>query len=323
MPDTLYLAALRDAMARDTCAKAVALVGQEHVHAQLTRTLERELSRCADMDFARMFAHHCPVRGVDPAAYLHQLIHYEEHILLAGIRFKGGDLAYPFIDLLASTLSMDDAPTCSLALKVVLERFSAFAPRAVRIFHASDLMPTLPNFQSELDQLIMAGRVAEMCPSSSLVTETPEVSLRDVVELDAALAFIDDMYAQTFQATPSLEGTIFPATREDLDESSASGLLTWIIYEETIVGLISTYMHDAPMLRGPCMLEEIIAPAWRGRGFAAQAQRLLAARLHTPAPHEILWGTIDASNVASLRTAQRAGRHAIAAWSWLAYLTKY
>jgi len=267
------------------------------------------------MDFARMFAHHCPVPGMSPEAYLNQIIHQGEHILLTGIRFKGGELAYPFVDLLASTLSIHDVAAYSRALKAALAHFSAFAPRAIRIFHAPDLAAdALPTLQHKLDQLILAGPVADMCASPS---SRPEVVLRDVVDLDAALTFIDDVYAQTFRAAPALRGTIISATREELAESVSSGLLTWIMHDETIVGLIATYMHDAPMLRGPCVLEELIAPTWRGRGFAALAQRQLAARYHAQAPRELLWGTIDASNLASLRTAQRAGRAVVAAWSWV------
>lgn len=69
---------------------------------------------------------------------------------------------------------------------------------------------------------------------------------------------------------------------------------------------------------------------WRGRAgierdveerldreLAPAAQRRLVERLANSHSDAVLWGTIDRRDEASRATAERIGRHSVAAWHWL------
>lgn len=290
---------------------ARACLGESRLRQHLGETLRHDLRWCDDMEFARGFAAHCPVEGTRPEDYLHRLIHMSGHTLLAGIRFRGGDRTHPFVDLLASTCTDDDS---AFALHALLEEFEAFSPLSVRVMAGERFSPraSRERWLIEVDQLIMAGHVRDIARGEV----ASEVSCEEVGELEEAVDFLNRSYEETFRLTPELAGVVTPATAEDLEECVSSGLLMWIMRGGERCGLIATYAHRGPICAGPCVMEEIIAPSCRGARLAAQAQRLLAQQIAATEDDALLWGTIDASNLASLHTAQRAGRHAIAAWHW-------
>lgn len=58
------------------------------------------------------------------------------------------------------------------------------------------------------------------------------------------------------------------------------------------------------------VIEELLETPFRGRGFAPAMQRMFLERL-ADKDDRLVWGTIDARNIPSLRTAQRVGREIV------------
>lgn len=291
------------------------LVGVDTLRTHLGDALHKDLAWCDDMDFARGFAQHCPVQGVTPEAYLHRLIEVQGHTVLAGVRFKGGNLEHPFVDLLASTIPDGDALFGTM-LNAIMKEFAAFTPRHIRMLSG----PTLAahswraQWAATIDQYIVAGKVRDIAQSEV----QGDVSLKEVERLDESLDFLQAGYAQAFEHDPGLDGVVFPASKQDFEACQDTGSLMWIMRGEDQCGLLATYEHSGSLCAGACIMEELVIPAHRGKSLASQGQSLLAEHIATHKPDALLWGTIDASNKASLRAAQRAGRHPIAAWHWLA-----
>ena len=65
--------------------------------------IEDQVRRCADRGFAERFQKGCPIEGVSVESYLHRVVETPTGKVLAGIRFRGGNLSEPFVDVLAAT----------------------------------------------------------------------------------------------------------------------------------------------------------------------------------------------------------------------------
>ena len=115
----------------------------------------------------------------------------------------------------------------------------------------------------------------------------------------------------------TLKGRVFPASHDELEACQSNGILRQIWVGEQVAGVIAVEAAIEYGVRGWVVIEEVLLPAFRGRGFASVAQGHLAKILAESAPEKILFGTIDTLNEASLRTAQRVGREVISAYWWL------
>ncbi|MBT0566059.1 hypothetical protein [Williamsia sp. CHRR-6] len=87
----------------------------------------------------------------------------------------------------------------------------------------------------------------------------------------------------------------------------ADGQLRAIIADDALVGLLATVPDAVDWISGDVVAEEVIDDDFSGHGYAAAAQAVWAHSLATD-PATYLVGTIDHRNIASRKSAERAGR---------------
>lgn len=268
--------------------------------------LYQQLCRCSDPEFAALFADHLDLPGICPADYLHKVIPTPSGALLGGIRFYGQDSTKPFVELLAWTGPID-LPAWRTAITTAWSRFK---PTQFRMLAVNQ-----PEFAGAvIDQSIHAGRAGVMAETPT----TPGVALRPCPNPADAAAEVAAWYDAFAADHPTLAAELHPADTAELAACHANGTLDFITIDGAVAGLIATAPGPIDWLHGHVMIEEILAPAHRGRGAAAQAQRLLAARLATTHGSEtLITGTIHRLNIASHRTAINAGRPAIMDYRFL------
>jgi hypothetical protein len=75
----------------------------ETVKTNLRAELEGDLERLQSDALAAEFQHYCPVLGAGADDYKNRLFSVEGLELLTGIRFLGGDLTQPFVDVICSS----------------------------------------------------------------------------------------------------------------------------------------------------------------------------------------------------------------------------
>ncbi|WP_308389372.1 GNAT family protein [Acidithiobacillus sp. AMEEHan] len=115
-----------------------------------------------------------------------------------------------------------------------------------------------------------------------------------------------------------LAAEVHPADLDDLTACATNGTLDFITIDGVVAGLIATEPGEIDWVRGYVVIEEIMAPTRRGHGYAAQAQRLLTARLsETHGSESLIIGTIHHLNIASSQTATRAGRPEVMSYRFL------
>lgn len=259
----------------------------------LSRWLAQELSRIHDPGFGERFAAGCPVPGAAPADYQQRALELPGFgPSLAGIRFLGGDTTQPFVDLLAWSAMPDDL---SAGLAALGEAFAVFSPPRARLLLSG------PPPGGEPDQYWVAGRLPALRAPVALDVEPggPE----DAPQVAAA-------YARAWALTPALRPHLSASTADDLAGCDAVVRLRvggqW-------AGLAAARRAQDWALDGFEIVEEILAPDFRGRGLGPVLQRALIAALPASADAPV-FGTIHADNAPSLATARRCGRAVVGGW---------
>ena len=264
--------------------------------------LDAQLGLIDDVAASARFAAWCPVPQVPESAYRHRILPGDP-ALLAGIRFKGGDLAQAFVDLLAWDGVVGAGTNARL-----IHAFREFAPKMVRVRWPGAEEPPLFT-QCSVDQVVLSG------PLEALKRRPRPVGTL-VLEPATDLAWYDEFRAE-FAAWQGgagpLGAEVFPASKEDFEGCLQSGAVLCAMDEGHWVGVIATRREAERFGEGYCVTEEFLAASARGRGLAAALQRGLIDALPAK-PGDLLWGTISHANQPSQRTASRCGREVIETW---------
>ena len=294
----------------------------------LERWLVRQLGRTTDRAFARLFADHLDLPGIEERDYLHRVVETDGLRLLGGIRFYGQDVARPFVELIAWTpLGGADgrapegttrhAPPFERLCAIVAHEWRAFAPGHLRVhlpqipaYLSAEAPPTLPS-GTTTDVSVHLADVREMN------ADTGTVGLERFDDLAEAVALVRTRFAALRREDPALARDVTPSGADTLAECDAAGSLFAIRVDDETVGLIATLAGAIDWIEGEVVVEEVIRTDRAGRGYASAAQRALASRLAREGRARRLSGTIDSANAASRRSAERAGRPAVSRYAFV------
>ena len=245
--------------------------------------------------------------GTTPQDYLTRLLAVPGGTLLVGIRFRGEDLAWPFVEVLA-----DHVPDPAIVPRVAAA-FAAFRPRALRLWRLGPEGPDLAAWPgAALDQAYWAGR------ASALREQARPARCADLVVAppadDGYWPLLEAAYAEFQAACPQLARDVTLEDPETLDRARAAGLLLEARVDGAWAGVVAAVPDSYLGLAGWLVVEEILAAPFRGRGLGPALQRHLVERLPGDG---VLFGTIAGANLASSRTAAALGREPVAATWWV------
>jgi hypothetical protein len=243
----------------------------------LTAWLDEQAGYVGDPSFARLFSDHITLPGIAPIDYAHRLIRTPNGDLLGGIRFYILDVSRPFIDVLAHSFDDLDA----LAACVAAE----WTPFAAPVMRLRNRPGRLRGPGTSADQTIHAARADKMARPDG------RVELVDFDDAEEAIRLIEARYRHIEATGPELARDLPGPDPDDIRRWVAAGLLQAVRADGRTVGAF--------------------AAAHAGRGYAASAQALWAARAAADDPAALLIGTIARRNHASRRTAETAGRPAL------------
>ncbi|WP_197534518.1 GNAT family N-acetyltransferase [Symmachiella dynata] len=211
--------------------------------------------------------------------------------LLVGIRFKGGDVARPFVDLIAWT--GEPRPRWVIAIQ---EAFAQFAPEAVRFRWSKE---SAPPWTGEVGQYLFAGLAAGTLHAS--------------VSPARDLSWFDE-FSQAFdkwRTTSPLGPEVWPSNLDDLKKCLKHGHIVVATEGDKFLGLAASLWQTERAFEGWMIMEEFVVPEAQGRGLGTALQQGLMQRLPQG---DLVWGTIQGDNVASQKTAARCGRRPVETW---------
>ncbi|KIT18105.1 hypothetical protein [Jannaschia aquimarina] len=280
--------------------------------------LGTQVGRIGSAEFARLFSDHIDLPGVAPFDYAHRHVRVGGRSLIGGIRFYGHDIERPFVEVIAHDFAGSEGGATRLGPEslakladAVASEWSAFGPLHMRLRVPPDA-PVPPN--AHIDTHVFVARYSDMAPPDG------RVRLTAFADPDEAMAMVRERFTVMERDEPALRRNVSPIEPDYLTELHGEGRVHAIVSaalgrasgeaEENLgapVGLLAVAPGGVDWIDGDEVMEEVVTVEHAGHGYAASAQAAFAT-LPGNDPTALLVGTIDVLNVASRRTAERAGR---------------
>ncbi|MCX3308662.1 GNAT family N-acetyltransferase [Pantoea vagans] len=272
-------------------------VSSECLSDWLTSWLAQQQARCHDHHFSAAF----PWRetGLPQHTFLQRELTINGQRFLTGPRYLGGDTAQPFIEIVARDGALDYA-----AAGAIMREWQAIRPLKMRI-----LLPAIDPDIGITDQLIYLS-----VPGSHSASYDDGISLITACRKDYPLcsSAINRAYRASWHTLPHLRDQLMATSRQELRDDIAGGHVFLILWQGMVAGLMICVPRRLAFIEGFQIMDEVILPAYQGRGLAARAQQHLLQQLHHHCGHDaMLTGTILPGNTPSLRSAQNAGRRCV------------
>ncbi len=263
----------------------------------LEKWIFQQEQRCVDQRFSAQFP--WQETGLPQTYFLQRNLDIDGRKFLTGPRYLGGNIDYPFIDIVASDSNIDDS-----VIKAISLEWAALKPKQIRI-----LTPGNHKVHGITDQLVYAARLSD---AAEYHDDTLTLRLAVYADYDWCRRALVEAYQHAWRTLPALTGIVCSVDDEDLTHHISAGEV-FIFQEDGVdVGLIICEQGETAFIQGKIIAEEVIIPAFRGRYLASRAQRLLRNHLyHSALEDSLIIGTIIPKNVPSIKTAERAGRFCI------------
>lgn len=285
-------------------------------------SLKTQADWVGDQGFGRQFRNDVATGGVhDPLAWANRRLDLPGGgWVVTGIRYRGRDIARPFIDVVATTAPPTLDGLSSIA-QTVMPAYAPFRPLCLRVQvpDAADLVQQTrsdPRFGAgcAVDMHVVAGILTEI-ETQALPRSYREVSLNPADPLLLAER-AGTIYRQLAQQDPETTLWATPENADSLRACAEERLLFEVTVDGTRAGVVAAVRYDAHGMRGFSVEELCLDQAHRGNGHAQAVLQHLVQRLPRAAG-DVLWGTIHPANVPSLRNALSIGRRQVAADAWI------
>lgn len=212
--------------------------------------------------------------------------------VIAGIRHESGDVQHPFIHIRPS-FSIQRYEQVRSLFSEISPLFSKFKPLALRFFAPE------PIENSKIRMVNYAARAHKMLSGADWPSQK-DLKL-EKIEDSSYYSWYENHYQQFHKEQPELKRLVTMNPFETMEESRKSGLLYFGYYQGKLFGLIGA--ERSPFLghSGLYFNEILVTKPFRREGLAQAMQReFIQTTCHS---QEIIWGTIDCANSASLKTA--------------------
>jgi RimJ/RimL family protein N-acetyltransferase len=264
-------------------------------------------------EFSSRFAHNKPVAGVAPERYTHRLFKVVGRRLIAGIRFFGGDITRPFVEVARISQPLENDSQRDAITEFLRSEFAEFAPTQWRIWQASHQPYQFADCAGDLR--VLAGLLSEI-NTLPLPENAARVRLSRATNTDFYLRYVE-LYQQLYRERPWLPDVARTETLEDMQQYLETGQVFEIFVDGTWAGLTIAIRDAGWGVRGWLMVEIVLTAPFRGQDLAVAVQRLLAQQLED-AGKDCLFGSIGAVNLPMQKTATRVGRVDIGGYFFVA-----
>lgn len=278
--------------------------------ALLTEERSFDVRLSTDLDFALQRAQ---LLGIDRPAedLLNRWVTVSAGLdALLSIRFEGGDVQLPFVDI-----SVTSRPVVAGDLEALeaaaSHTFPGFGCSRLRFWDpgpVNSVAGTAPDLRV-LTAPLTELRAREV-PRGLTLSPTPDH--RHLADAAEAYAAVDQTHPDHVHQARVIDA-------EALSEAIAAGTMFDVWWQDAWSGYAGTLPESQLGLPAQVIQELLLIPAARGRGLGRHLSTLLAQVL--PDDGRVLSGTIHGGNTGAIRAAHAAGRHDIGGWSWWPYRT--
>tara|TARA_R110002072_G_scaffold534_2_gene3605 strand:+ start:139311 stop:140258 length:948 start_codon:yes stop_codon:yes gene_type:complete len=244
---------------------------------------------------------HFQVEGTSPDDYSERLLDLDNNRkVIYGIRHKGGNKEIPFIQFTPNFKINSKSEVLEIYEQIKTE-FKVFNPLYVSLFSREKVDADL--FGS-VYMVSTAEKFKELAPWK----EEAQVKI-ELITNDSYYDWYKSGYDQFHADYPQLKNKVTVNSKELMRESLDEGLLKLFTIDGEKVGLIGAEKSKFLGHDGLYFNEIYIEKNWKGKGLAKAMQRIFVAS--STKGHELIWGTINDSNIPSYKTAYSNGRRAV------------
>lgn len=222
--------------------------------------------------------------------------------VLAGIRHKSGLKDQPFVHTV-----LDFVPTSTeigLLSEFAAKQFHKFKPKHLSIWMRPSLKIDLSKYEVKQSRQYVVGSVAKI--RNMVKPVGYEKIALERVTTDFDYNWYSEAYAEFHQQRPDLKDWVPITDREDIDRCISDQLLFKVFVDDLHAGLIGGQNESLLGMSSVYMTELLLISKFKGQGLAVALQRKFIDEV--PKSVDLVWGTIDAKNLPSLKTALRVGR---------------
>jgi hypothetical protein len=223
-----------------------------------------------------------------------------ENKVLYGIRHMGGNREIPFIQL-TPNFEIKDSKEVLIIFDKIKEEMAVFNPLYVCFWSPENLEV---DFIASTYMVTQSKRIKDLHPWTNEDLLTLKL-VRDNSFYDWYVAGYEDFHAEN----PELKEKVTVNSLDEMTDSLEHGLLFEILYDKRRIGLIAGEKSSFLGHPGIYFQEIFISKDWKGQGLAKAVQRKFI--VENTLDDDIIWGTIDSSNVPSYKTALANGRKPI------------
>ncbi len=281
--------------------------------------MRADLERVASLEFARSFRSACPHPQTELEDYAFKLLPIGvTQWLVTSLRFRGGDLTWPFVQIDHSTIPIVDRNGWEIVERALADAYGHIDLRAIRIFDESDEgLRELSRRQVTCDVHFYAATLGEL-RTIELPALAARLEVRPVATVtDEAFARYVAIYEDMRTRSPIHRPTsVWHEKLDDLVDAARDGIVAEALVDGEWAGLFAYLPFQELFFDGLCVLEAALARNARGRGIAAHVHRRMV-ELATAPDDAVLFGHIAEGNDPSARAAMRAGRRTAGAYWWI------
>lgn len=261
----------------------------------LSADLQAVLTRACDRAGAARWKASSPALPATVDDLLARMVPVGPGSALLELRFRGLDPEFPFVEVVAADFAITPDTLPDL-LAAAAKTWPATPLRCLGLWVAPHAGWRPPGAG---DMHLVLGALSDLDLTPGPLTVTAAVP--------GSLARVVSAYTDFHAVRPDLAAHVSALDGQTLADLIAAGTAWDAWLDGAWAGLVA--VESSPLLGGPgwVVIEEILAPAMRGRGLGAALQRAALADLPS-APGGLVWGTIHEDNLPSRKTAARVGR---------------
>jgi hypothetical protein len=227
--------------------------------------------------------------------------------VLAGIRFAGGNPEKPFVSIWPD-FPISSQSTISLLTELATQEFFIFDPKEINFW----LNPETDIARSFRETITPCLRIIVGRANRIRMQDRPQ-RYDDVTLIRPDGDEYLDWYAASYRAfhelRPDLRDWVPANDRDQMEESRRHGLLFLAHINGIRAGLIAAIPRSLLGHRGVYFIDIVMSEEHKGKGLAHVLQRKFIDGLSEEV--DVVWGSIDAKNITSTKTALRVGRSSI------------
>jgi hypothetical protein len=274
-------------------------------------SIESEISGLLELNDPKMQADrwsYFDIPGTTPADYSEKVYEIQDgKKLIAGIRHLSGAKSHPFVHTFLSFIP--SASDLAELKEFAATNFRVFTPRDVSFSVKTSAEAHLASLGNiTFARRYVAGRISTI-KAMPRPHEYGRISLEGAISEADFFAWYEAAYQEFHREQPQLRAWVPMTSLQDLRNCSEQGLLFIAKIAGQRAGLIAAQREPLLGLTGAYMTELLLLTPFKGKGLAPALQRKFVDELSSDI--EMIWGTIDAKNHASMKTALRIGRVAV------------